>query len=224
MLARLLEWHSGQVLPAYIFSLGKTNTTYGFINLHLPQVKRLGDARFAVKKSILSTEVDEASFWEHYKPELSLREVCQLGEVGLRGLRPSDYAKMMEGSFSQTKLNDKNRNTFLNIQTWIIAMLNNKSDLQKLAADLAAELVASEAASSAKDRGKTSDSTETKALFEAKGLTTFLTALTNFLEKKKSAAAICREVADQSIRIPGEQFPLFKALIRFEYVYRKSDK
>lgn len=224
VLARLLEWHSGEVLPAYIFSLGQTNTTYGFINLHLPQVKRLGDARFAVKKSILAGEADETSFWEHYKPELSLREVCQLGEVGLRGLRPSDYGKMMESSFTQTKLNEKNRNTFLNIQTWIIAMLNNKSDLQKLAADLAVELVSFEATGSGKDRGKTSDVTETKALFEAKGLTSFLTALANFLDKRNSAAAVCRAVADQSIRIPGEQFPLFKALIRFEYIFRKSDK
>ncbi len=171
----------------------------------------------------MSGEADEAIFWEHYKPEFSLREVVsRFGELGLRGLKPSDYGKMMEDSFSQVKITDKNRNTFLNIQIWIIAMLNNKSDLQKLAADLAAELVASETTENAKNRGKTSDSAETKALFEAKGLTTFITALTNFLEKKSNAAAVCRAVADQSIRIPGEQFPFFKALIRFEYVFAKS--
>jgi hypothetical protein len=224
VLARLLEWHNGEVLPAYIFSLGQTNTTYGFINLNLPQVKRLADARFAVKKSILGGEADEAKFWEHYKPELSLREVCQLGEVGLIGLMPVDYGKMMEGALSSIKFNDKNRNTFLNIQTWIIAMLNNKSELQKLATGLAQELVSYEDTGIGKDRGKTSDSAEVKTLFEAKGLVSFLNALTDFLEKKKSAAPVCRSIADQVIRIPGEQFPLLKALVRFEYVFAKSSK
>ena len=102
-------------------------------------------------------------------------------------------------------------------------MLNNKSDLQKLAADLATELVAAETSGSGKERGKTSDNTETKALFEAKGLTNFINALTDFLEKRSAAAEICRSVVNQSIRIPGEQFPLFKALLRFEYVALKSN-
>lgn len=225
VIAKLLHWHAGDVLPAYIFSLGQTNTTYGFINLHLPQLKRLREARHAIKKSLQQTVDDsDTFFWEHYLPELSLRDVCKMGEVGLRGLRPKDYGRMMEESFSTIKINDKNRHTFSNIQTWIIAMLNNKSDLQRLAADLATELVAAESTGSGKDRGKTSDTAETKALFEAKGLTSFITALTDFLEKRSAAAQICHSVVSQSIRIPSEQFPLFKALLRFEYVFLKSNK
>jgi len=224
VVARLLEWHSGETIPAYIFSLGKTNKTFGFINFHLPQVKRLRDARHAVKTSLFSTEEDDdALFWERYEPELLLRDVCQLGELGLRGLRPKDYGKLMEGNFGLMKVNDKNRNTFFNIETWILAMLNNKSDLQKLAADLAAELAASEASGTGIERGKTSDKTEIKALFDAKGLTFFIMTLTGFLEKRSAASSICRSVVDQTIRIPGEQFPLFKALLRFEYVYLKSN-
>jgi len=225
VIAKLLQWHVGEVLPAYIFSLGQTNTTYGFINLHLPQLRRLSEARYAIKKTLLSAVDDSDNFfWEHYEPELSLRDVCQLGEIGLRGLRPKDYGRMMEEGFSNVKINDKNRYIFSNIQTWILAMLNNKSDLQKLAADLATELVASEASGSGKDRGKTSDTAETKALFEAKGLTNFITALTDFLEKRSAASDVCRSVVNQSIRIPGEQFPLFKALLRFEYVFLKNNK
>jgi hypothetical protein len=224
-IAKLLQWHAGDVLPAYIFSLGQTNTTYGFINLHLPQLRRLTEARHAIKKTLLSTaDESDAFFWEHYEPELSLRDVCQLGEVGLRGLRPKDYGRMMEEGLSTLKINDKNRHTFSNIQTWIIAMLNNKSDLQKLAADLATELVAAELSGTSKERGKTSDAAETKALFEAKGVTNFIIGLTDFLEKHSAAANVCRSVVNQSIRIPGEQFPLFKALLRFEYVFLKSNK
>lgn len=225
VIARLLEWHADEILPAYVFGLGQTNTTYGFVNIHLPQIQRLYETQFVVKKSFLSMkDNDERSFWEKYAPDLSLRDVCTLGEIGLRGLRPKDFGKMMEEKFKATKIDDKNRQTFFNIQTWILAMLNNKSDLQKLAADLASELVAAESTGTAKERGKTSDLAESKAIFEAKGLPNFLNALTDFLAKRKDAAYVCRSVVDQTIRIPGEQFPLFKALLRFEYVYLKNSK
>lgn len=225
VIARLLEWHPGEILPAYVFSLGQTNTTYGFVNIHLPQIRRLYEAQFQIKKSFLSMKEDEhRTFWERYAPEFSLREVFLLGEIGLRGLRPKDYGKMMEEKFRTIKIDDKNRQTFLNIQIWIIAMLNNKSDLQELAAALASELVAAESTGTAKQRGKTSDVAESKALFEAKGLTNFINALTDILEKRNIATEVCRSVVNQSVRMPGEQFPLFKALLRFEYAYLKSNK
>lgn len=225
VIARLLEWHSGEILPAYIFSLGQTNTTFGFINIHLPQIRRLSEARFEVEKTFWSIKNEgESSFWEEYEPELSLRDVCYLGEIGLRGLRPKDYGKMMEEKYKPTKIDDRNRRTFYNIQIWILAMLNNKSDLQKLASTLASELVAAESSGPAKERGKTSDLAESKALFESKGLTNFINALTDFLEKRSVAADVCRSVVNESVRIPGEQFPLFKALLRFEYVLLKSSK
>jgi hypothetical protein len=223
VLASLLQWHSDQTLPVYIFSLGQTNTTYGFINIRFPQLQRLSETRHTLKRSILSYEEDDATFWKHYEPDFTLREACQLGEIGIRSLRPKDYAKMMEGKYSPVKFNDKNKQTFLNIQTWIIAMLNNKSDLQQLAADFAAELVAAESKGNGKDRGKNTDNVNSKALFESKGLTMFIDALTTFLEKNETAKPVCRAVANQTIRIPGEQFPLFKALIRFEYVFLKSN-
>jgi hypothetical protein len=222
VLANLLQWHSDQTLPIYIFSLGQTNNTYGFINIHFPQLQRLSEARHTLKQSIFSFEENDATFWECYQPDFSLREACQLGEIGLRALRPKDFGKLMEGKYSSIKFNDKNKQTLFNIQTWIIAMLNNKSDLQQLASDLASELVAAESNGNGKDRGKMTDNADSKAMFEAKGLTTFIEALTTFLEKNQTARSICRSVADEAIRIPGEQFPLFRALIRFEYAFLKN--
>jgi hypothetical protein len=222
VLASLLQWHSGEAMPAYIFSLGQTNTTYGFINIRFPELQRLSQARLAIKKSVFTYEPSEIEFWREYAPDFTLREACQLGEIGLKALRPKDFGKLMEGNFTNTKLNEKNKHTFLNIQTWIIAMLNNKSDLQLLAAALATELVAAELKGTGKERGKQTDAAETKALLEAKGLTTFIDALTSFLDKNNGTAVTCKQVVDQAIRIPGDQFPLFKALIRFEYIYQKN--
>jgi hypothetical protein len=223
VLARLLQWHSNGIMPVYIFSLGQTNTTYGFINIHFPELQRLSEARHSLKQSIFSQEDDDAAFWKQYDPDFSLREACQLGEIGLRSLRPKDFGKLMEGKYSPIKFNDKNKQILFNIQTWIIAMLNNKSDLQQLAADFATELVAAELKGNGIERGKMTDNADSKALFEAKGLTNFIEAVTTFLEKNQTAKPVCRAIADKTIRIPGEQFPLFKALIRFEYVFQKSN-
>ena len=103
-----------------------------------------------------------------------------------------------------------------------MAMLNNKTELQGLAAKLAAELVSTEESGSGKARGKTSDTSISKALFEAKGMVSFINGLTDILEKYSEAGNTCREVVDQSILIPTEQFPLFKALLRFEYTFLKN--
>lgn len=223
VIARLLEWHSGQVLPVYIFSLGQTNTTYGFINIHLPQLHRLREAKHAIKRSLFIAEnADDTRFWELYVPEFSLRKVCELGEVGLRGLHPKEYSNFLKGDFSPGKITEKNHQIFLNIEIWIMAMLNNKTELQGLAAKLAAELVSTEESGSGKARGKTSDTSISKALFEAKGMVSFINGLTDILEKYSEAGNTCREVVDQSILIPTEQFPLFKALLRFEYTFLKN--
>lgn len=223
VIARLLEWHNGEVLPLYVFSLGQTNTTYGFINIHLPEVNRLREAKHAIKRNVFShAVVDDSRFWELYEPELSLRRVCEMGEIGLRGLRPKEFSNFLNGEFSPSKISEKNYQVFINIEIWIMAMLNNKTELHGMAARLAAELVKAEQSGTAKARGKTSDSSFSKTLFEARGFVSFVNGLTDMIEKFSDAGPTCREVVDQSIQIPTEQFPLFKALLRFEYTYLKS--
>lgn len=223
VLIRALEWHAGEVLPVYVFSLGQTNTTYGFINIHLPQVARLSEARRTLEDSIfLSEDQSTDQFWETYQPEFSLREVCQLGEIGLRALRPQDYGKFMESPFSKIKITDKNRHTFLNIQIWLTAMLNNKQELQQLATELAQAILATEQKGTGKERGKNTDTVLTKALFDAKSYTSFANALTDLMVAHKDAKDTFKSVLDQCLSIPADQFPLFKALTRFEYNYLKS--
>jgi hypothetical protein len=222
VLANLLQWHSKQTLPVYIFSLGQTNITYGFINIHFPELQFLDETHHTLKRSIFSNESDDANFWQQYIPEFTLREACQFGEIGLRSLRPKDFGKLMEGKYNPIKFNDKNKQIFFNIQTWILAMLNNKSDLQQLASELASELVMTELNGNGQNRGKMTDNADSKALFEAKGLTTFIEALTTLIEKNEKVTPVYRAIVDQAVRMPGEQFPLFKALIRFEYTFLKN--
>lgn len=224
VVSRLLEWHSGQVLPVYIFSLGQTNTTYGFINIHLPQLQRLRESKHALKHSLFyAANIDDTRFWELYIPEFSLRKVCEFGEMGLRAVQPKDFSKFINGEISPVKINEKNHQTFLNFEIWIMAMLNNRTELQELAAKLAADLVENEKSALEKStRGKTSYLATSQAIFDAKGMTSFINGLTGLLDEFPGSATTCRQVVDQSIKIPTEQFPLFKALLRFEYTFKKK--
>lgn len=223
VIVRLLDWHAGAILPVYVFSLGQTNTTFGFINIHLPDMVKLSEARRQLEASIFQSEDEtEDLFWYKYQPEFSLRELCQLGEIGLRGLRPQDYGKLMESPFSKLKITDKNRHLFFNIQIWLTAMLNNKQELQQLAAELAQAMIATEAKGTGKERGKNTDAVLTKALFDAKGYTSFANALSDLVAVHKDAKETFKSVLTQCLALPSDQFPLFKALTRFEYNYIKA--
>lgn len=222
VLARLARWHPREVLPAYIFTLGQTNKTFGFINLHLPHIQRMREAEAALRERLMarSSEGDDL-FWETYESAYSFYIACQMGEIGLRTLKPRDFAKLMEGDFSPSQTFDKHSESFFHIVVWITAMLNNKTDLQELAAKLAAELRSAEEKKPDAKRGKSSVSAEAKGIFEAKTLTKFIEALSEFISSRSippSTVETCRQVVSQSIRIPAEQLPLFRALIRFEYI------
>jgi hypothetical protein len=228
VLYALSIFHPNQVLPVYVFSLGQTNTTVGFINFHLPQVQRMGQLAQLLVEFNDKTIVQ---LWQAYEEEYSLLEAIKLnGEIGLKALKPKDFAKLLEGKMTGTKITDKNQNQFAYFKLWIIAMLNNKIELQALAAELAKALYESEKNKSAdsgkdekKDRGTKTEEALSGNVLEAKGLSGFLEALTDLITKNASiAGGAARKTVDEALKMPRDQFPLFKALLRFEYIYLKK--
>lgn len=220
VLAKLSTYHPNESISAYIFSLGQTNSTFGFLNLHLPHFVTLG--RLKAQFFEFKDESDQ-KFWNAYASEFSLREACKMGEIGLRALKPRDFSKILEKDFSFVKITDKNRKQFSLYKLWIIAMLNNKLELQKIAADLARSLNEFETGGINAKRGKTADNAHAKEVFEARSSSQFIKAISDFLEASSAENKdVCRKTVNQVLEIPGEQLPLFKALIRFEYIYLKS--
>jgi hypothetical protein len=224
VLLRLTSIHAHQVIPVYVFSLGQTNTTIGFINFHLSSVRRMGDLCTTI---IELKDQTAKQFWEVYQEEYSLRDAIKnFAEIGLHALKPKDFAKHLEEKEEQSKITPKNKILFLNSKVWIIAMLNNKKELQELAAELALAFWKTKAQATLRESTKTIDVALVKNALEATTKRKFVEALTDLMEKfpEETMREAARKAVDESMAIPGDLFPLFKTLVRFEYIYLKTAK
>lgn len=216
VIARILHWHGGEIMPVYVFSLGQTNITYGFINIHLPELKRLQNAHYNLKRATYAVEEGDETFWQRYVPEFhkDFTALLAQGEIGINGLAPKHYVTFLAGNLSPSKSNSQ---LFANIETYILAMLNNRADLQEVASELASKLSALDSTDGKGKRAK-AHSDKYGELFAAKGITSFINALTECMDKNPEIAPTCKLVVDKVLSIPIDSFPLFKALLRFEYV------
>jgi hypothetical protein len=223
ILFTLARIYPTQVINAFGYELSKMNTTYGFISLILPDIKNL----FQLKDTLFSKSISEIWLDEHYEAYFKFSEVCKLGCIGLRALEPSQLRNFMpDKSVPFAKGQDfkvKTETDFFQFQifkTWIIAMLNSKTELDGLAAKVAQALIAFE--------HKESRTNVLKQLsadtLNARNQREFIEQLIEIMRKDEGTALVFKEVKDAVLQIPVDTFPLFLTLIRFEYQFQKSIK
>lgn len=124
---------------------------------------------------------------------------------------------------AKTKYNEDLIN-FRIYKTWILAMLNNKKELNALAEQVAQALIDFEDQVSASEsgRGKSTSKRLSDELKSSKSLRTFIDNSTTLMAQYKESATVLKKVKDAAIELPGDLFPLFITLIRFEYQFKKS--
>jgi len=220
-LARLIP---NKIIIGNAYVLSKTNSTYGFVKIYLPDVRKLFDLRdklFIDKtQSILSDfEIENLSTFYNFK------SACKLGTIGLRAMEPARLREYMpKGSVlyaqgTEYKFSDKE--SYINYQLfkiWIIAMVN-KTELLTLANNVAGALLDFEKSD---ERGKKVFSTLSQEVRESENLTAFIDKLTRILNHLPSHADVFKEVVEQILNMPTDNFALFVTLIRFEYAFKKS--
>lgn len=109
-------------------------------------------------------------------------------------------------------------------KTWIIAMLNNKKELNALAEQVAQILIDFDhiKSKSGTSRGKSERGGLSKQVRDSKSLKIFIENMTALMTKYPPAAITFKKVKDTSIELPTDLFPLFITLIRFEYQFKQS--
>lgn len=109
-------------------------------------------------------------------------------------------------------------------KTWIIAMLNNKKQLNALAVEIAQALIDFEEKSQSLEtgRGKSTQNRLSEDVKSSKSLKLFIENLTTLMKKHKEGAMTFKKVKDAVIELPSDLYPLFITLIRFEYQFKKS--
>jgi len=215
-----------QTLTAYAYNLSQTNTTLGFINLYLPEVRKMYEFRDAIFLSAQTSILNDKQI-ERLQTFFNFKGACKMGAIGLKALEPAHLRTYMpKGSvpFAQGKdFKFSNEDSFLDYQLyklWIIAMLN-KTELLELASLMAQALRTFETPA-ANNRGITEKARLAEELRTASNLKTFIDKTTEMLQTNPENADTFRQVVMQVLKMPADSFPLFATLIRFEYQYLKS--
>ncbi|MDR0605643.1 MAG: hypothetical protein LBG80_15200 [Bacteroidales bacterium] len=206
---------------AYI--LEKTNSTFGFIKIILPEIKKLYELRDILfinePTTILSDkEIENLSTFYNFKT------VCSLGTIGLKAIEPAKLREYMpKGSvmYAQGKdykfSDEQSYSNYKLFKIWIMAMLN-KTELLNLASNVAKALLKFE---KMEERGKKVYSALSQDVRDANSLRVFINKLTEILERTPENAEIFKKVVEEGLKMPSDNYPLFVTLIRFEYVYWK---
>lgn len=223
----LSKKYSGKTLTAYAYNLSQTNTTLGFINLYLPEVRKMYELRDAIFLAEISTVLRDKQI-ENLQTFFNFKSACKLGTIGLKALEPANLRTYMpKGSVLYAQGKDfkfSDEQSYYDYQLhklWIIAMLN-KTELLNLASEVAKALSDFENKDKDNNRGKTNSSQEAKNVRETKNVRDFIDELTVILSKSPVNANTFRQVVEQVVKMPPDNFPLFVTLIRFEYQYLKS--
>ena len=202
-------------LTVYLYSLGNTNETIGFRQLLLPEVQHMAELY-----EILFGNVEGVSarrLADAFEPAFSIYRASEQGAIGLKALQPDRLRKYMPGrresKMPGTTRSENKFTRYLIFQTWIIAMLNNE-DLIDTTEQLA-QALRGHAQSDTKGR-KTAENRAEQVL-EASHQREFLEALTEVVENDGSHAALFDEIADEVVKMPSGDFPLFATLLRLKY-------
>jgi hypothetical protein len=212
-------------LTVYAYNLSQTNTTLGFINVHLSEFCYLSELRDKIflnqENTILNSEEIET-----LETFFNFRSACKFGTIGLKALEPAKLREFMpRGSVDYAqgkdyKFSDNNSYLIYQLyQTWIIAMLN-KTELLELASDVAAALLNFE--NEPNNRGKKDLTTLSEDVRTSNNIKGFIEKLTGVLERKPENGDVFKNVVEQTLKMPSDNFPLFVTLVRFEYTYQKS--
>ena len=200
------KYRNAQIL-GYIYSIGQTNTTIGFIPFNLNQIRR--PIHLYEKIFGMSNGRNAESLWG---TAIGFKTACTYGAIGIKAMEPKGLRDYVYKGKQPKAHNYDNINYNVYI-IWIYAMLNN-DELWEKSQELAKLL---NEASTDKDK---SISTKRKNLVEtmlnATNKKQFIAAaaeVVSFIGKIDEFKGIVKEIHG----MPTDNVPYFLTLLRFQY-------
>lgn len=228
-----LLFHLAQHLPgpqsaAYVYSLGKTNRTVGFIPLRLAEIRTLPQLCHRLFELSGAGERWQV-LSETYETRLGFAAACEAGSVGLVALEPAKLRDVAVAAAGPAKTPAAARQQEI-YQLWLAAMLHQESipgpTLPEAADRLALVLLryAAHDPGPHKGRGLTKYGQLVEQTF-TRSLPGFIKQLTELLKATPEAGDFREEFQD-AVALVGEltpaRFALFMSLVRFRYVAHDS--
>jgi len=196
-------------ITGYVYNLGQTNTTIGFIPFELPQIHKPLD----LYEKYFGTRQREQA--EHlFGTAFGFMQACQLGAIGIKALEPKGLREFMQkGKIPSYNENDEEKKIYFNTyQIWLLAMLNNEQ-LWDTAQQFAAVL--NRYASSA-EKGKKDKTNNVNAVLSAGNKKQFIDNLTTIVEDASNKTDY-HDMAKLVNAMPNDNVPYFLTLIRFQF-------
>lgn len=230
-------------LNAYVFGLGQTNKTIGFIPVRLTATKRLRatyeNIFYAGEHKISSIDIEKI-YGQHIK------RACELGSIGLQAMQPQNLQKYFganaqsyqlakpkisrkasesdeEFASRTTKLKNKDRNQlaeFFAFKTWIITMLNrNKKEVSDICRRFAQNLVEYRKSAKKNDR-KNLIQEDLLGATNQRGFLSALSQLASDSSVGDDMVEAANEMRDAAHFTSSADFNYFIALLKFDYAYQ----
>lgn len=198
-------------MMGYVYNLGQTNTTIGFIPFSLEHIRR--PIQFYARLFGADEGKKAEDLWG---TEKAFRACCQKGAIGIEAMQPKGLKQYMKPDNGKDvrlpKYDDKQLINFHTYQIWLLAMLNNEElwTRSKEFAKTLQDYVNKDKKLSTK-RGNL-----VKNVLASTSKKTFLSTLSEIASDIESFAEI-----DENARIihmmPADNVPYYLTLIRFHY-------
>lgn len=221
----LSEKLNDETVTAYVYSLGQTNKTMGFIPFRFQQ----GRSILSIYRKLFG-ENDALTQKKDYENlfGIHIKRACELGSVGLQALEPKglrdffDKAKMP--NYSSVKISPKkdyeNLISFRTYKTWLLAMITkNKEEDLHYSEEVAKALKQYRADAKKRDRANLIE----KELLQAKTKKQFLDSLVNLIKDvDQESLEIFKKLRDKVHLMNAEDFGYFVVLLKFDYAYQEK--
>ena len=205
-------------LTAYVYSLGQSNTTLGFVRLNIAEAEYLVNLHqrlFTVPEGM-----EAADFERLYDTAESFRFACGRTEIGLSALKPQDVFRGEKGVPAAPKSTEsEKRLAFDTYQTWIVAMLKNEELLTR-AEEMAAALYQFQQQDQQRLTTKKGEMVE--KLIKTRSWKDFVEELTEILNENEGHSELFNRVVSDLATLTSDKVPLFLTLLRFKYAFVKA--
>ncbi|WP_071146759.1 hypothetical protein [Bacteroides ihuae] len=204
--------YPNSTMTAYVYSLGQTNITIGFIPFELPKIRSPFEL---FRKYFSSTKNDIVRTL--FGTAIGFTKACQMGAIGVNALEPKGFRECLErGTLPKYNNTDEEKKiSFNTYQIWLLSMLNNEQlwdESLKIAATLSMY--------SASDKNaKKTKSQEVTNLLVSVNKKQFIEGLTSIVKSIQDPASLLlfSNIASLLHTMPIDNVPYFLTLIRFQY-------
>lgn len=196
-------------LTAYIYNLGQTNITVGFVPFILPRIRQPYEL---YSKYFGTSKIEQVE--RLFGTALGFTKACQMGAIGVNALEPKGFRDSLDkGAIPKYNENDEEKTiNFNTYQIWLLAMLNNEQLWEK--AQQIAKTLNNHSLSDT--NAKKVKSQEVTNLLASVNKKQFIDGLTTIVKGSQDIDQLA-EIAKRINEMPIDNVPYFLTLIRFQY-------